>query len=371
VLLAAISAIAPAARAGLLFGEPDGGWDYLFDGDTDERGPDSMHALDGTWRRDESSEWDANNIPGDAFFPPGNPPGGIVALEEDATTYLRIQDTGFTDDWDYPSDDNNNNDRFWLGRSVGREHPGVTSIMSEAGITITFRARIASTGLLDPVHPQTSFDIDPEQPILDEITPWFPKGYHVTDEGEGMFTVEEDGTQNNPDPGDDDGFAVGFALALDIDTPEQRGPRPNIPGGLVMNNRPGYPQPGSDRANNADDIANVVPMDDEDLLDWHEWWITIEGAGMISGARAYDVNVYRDGMLVPDVFLVRQSITGQYTGQHIAFGLSSGSGYGAVDVDFFGYKLGVHTPVPEAGASTAALAALAALALARRLQSSP
>jgi hypothetical protein len=371
----------PASRAGVLFDDPAGGWDYLFDGETDLRtnpsGVAPFIALDGTWRRDESNDWDSiqssgglGTKPGDGYGPvPDDPPGGVVTLLEDTTDYLRIQDTGFPQDWNYEVNDNHNG-KFWFGHSVEREHPGVTSIMSTEGITITFRARIPSDGPLDPIHPQTTPDLDPEFPDLDAITPWFPKGYNVTDDGQGMFNVEEDGSQDVPGV-PDGGFAVGFALALDIDTPEATGDPyflPNIPGGLVMNNRPGFLLPGSDRANLVPDIANIVPMSDEDLLDWHEWWITIEGAGIVSGARAYNVDVYRDGMSVPNTFLVRTSNNGQYTGQHIAFGLSGNSFFGAMDMDFFGYKLGVHTPVPEPGAGTAALAAFGALAGAQRLR---
>lgn len=343
LVLAVASAAAPAA-AGVEYPEPDGGWDYLFDGDVDARGADDQSALDGTWRRDEATKWqqagldpNAGTFPGDAYAPPDNPPGGVAALLDGDTTYLRIQDPGEPRDWSYEDPSNR---RFWFGRDIEREHAGATSVLTN-GVTITFRARISSTGALDPVHPQTSPDPDPEQPQLTEITPWFPKGYNVTDDGQGMFTVQEDGAR-----------AVGFALALDIDTPAFLG------GGLVMNNQPGLFLPGSDHTDAAH--ANLLPMADADLLDWHEFWITIEGSG---APGSYLVDVYRDGSGTPVSFLVAQSNGAEYDGQHIAFGLSATSGYGAVDVDFFGYRLGV---VPEAtGAAPGLVAGTALVALAR------
>lgn len=347
VLMLAVAMTPLPTWAGVDYPEPAGGWDYLFDGDVDARGVDDMSALDGTWRRDESTKWqqigfdpNVGTIPGDAYAPPDNPPGGVDALLDGDTTYLRIQDPGEPRDWLYQDPSNR---RFWFGRDIEREHPGATSVLTN-GVTITFRARISSTGALDPVHPQTTFDIDPEQPQLTEITAWFPKGYNVTDDGQGMFTVQEDGFT-----------AVGFALALDIDTPAFLG------GGLVMNSKPGLLLPGSDHTDAAH--ANILPMTDAALLDWHEFWITIEGSGT---PGSYQVDVYRDGAAVPASFLLDQSNGAEYDGQHIAFGLSATSGYGAVDVDFFGYKLGV-VPEPAGAASgLAAGAALVALSRTRR-----
>jgi hypothetical protein len=343
-ILAAFLGAAPlAAHAGVLYEDP--GWDYLFDGDTDAFGPDDESAFDGTWRRDEANSWREGAVPGDAFAAPDSPPGGIVALVEGDTTYLRLQDPGEPRDWGYVEDSNR---RFWFGRNIEREHPGATSVLTTTGVTITFRARIASTGPLDPIHPQTTPDIDPEQPQFTEITPWFPKGYNVTDDGQGMFTVQENGAS-----------AVGFALALDLDTPV------GVPGGLAMNNKPGTFLPGSDHTDATG--ANVLAMDDADLLDWHEFWITIVGAGT---PGIYDVDVYTDGAAVPDSFVARTSNGAEYAGQHIAFGLSATSGYGAVDVDFFGYALGVVTPAPEPAGTAMGCAAFATLAARRRTRRS-
>jgi hypothetical protein len=85
------------------------------------------------------------------------------------------------------------------------------------GITISFRARVASMGALDDVFPDF-LDSVGEIPDLQEITPWPSggKGYNVKDDGVGMFTIQQEGTNG-----------IGFALALEIDTPDGIGACPS------------------------------------------------------------------------------------------------------------------------------------------------
>ena len=83
--------------------------------------------------------------------------------------------------------------------------------------------------------------------------------------------------------------------------------------------------------------------------------------------HTYEIKIYRDGSTTPQTFQARSSIDAEYPGQFLAFGLSSETSFGAVDVDFYGYKLGVHIPVPEPSATAAAFAAFGALA-ARRVR---
>lgn len=344
---ALLLALPPLAGAAVY---PDPGWDYFFDGDSDAFGVGDFDALDGTWRHDQADRWDGS-------APGAGAPGGVDALAEGETTYLRIQDTGNPLDFGFVEPSNR---RFWFGHDIEDEHPGTTSVLTN-GITITFRARIASTGVLDDVHPDLE-DFEPEFPALTEITPWPAggKGYNVSDDGQGMFTVQEDGE-----------YAVGFALALDNDTFRGSPTLPNVPGGLITNNVPTSNLPGSDRGRvTGANAANVVPISDAELLDWHEFWITIVGTDppgpTVCGAvptdcHTYAINVYRDGSTTPQTFQARSSIGAEYPGQYLAFGLSSETSFGAVDVDFYGYALGVVAPVPEPGAGLASIAALAAI----------
>lgn len=330
-------------RAGVLYDDP--GWDYLYEGAADSYGVNEQQALDGQWQHDQSDKWDGS-APG-GVIGPGNAPGGVVALVEGDTTYLRIQDTGNPVDWSFAEPSNR---RFYFGHDIETEHPGATSVLSD-GITLTFRARIASTGVLDDIYPDL-VDNEPESPALSDVTPWLAggKGYNVKDDGKGMFTVQEDGSH-----------AIGFALALDLDTP-----RIDVPGGLILNNRAPAALPGTDKGVAA--TANVLPLSDASLLDWHEFWITIEGTGMTGGVLNYPlyaVDVYEDGSTTPVSFVAEGSNGAEFNGQFLAFGLPSESSFGAVDVDFFAYKLGIVTPVPEAGAGIGGLASLGALCVTR------
>jgi hypothetical protein len=332
----------PATQAGVAYGDP--GWDYLYEGDADAVGAGGLGALDGTWRHDQADQWDGS--------PPGaGAPGGIEAQSQGAVTYLRLQDAGNPTDWGYPDPSNR---RIWFGHDIGAEHPGASFVLSN-GLTITFRARLSASGTLDEVHPDLA-DLDPEYPPLTAVTAWpaTGKGYNVSDDGQGMFTVQENGE-----------YALGFALALDDDTFRGLEDAPNVPGGLVMNNVPTAPVPGSDRGLlTGISAANVLPLADAELLGWREFWITIEGVPLdFLPWKTYRVSVYRDGSLTPAVFWARSSVGAEFPGEHLGLGLSSETSFGAVDVDFFGYRLGVVEPVPEPAAG--ALAAWAALALAR------
>jgi len=345
-LLAAILVLAAplAARAGIAYGDP--GWDYLYGGDADAFGAGGLEALDGTWRHDHADQWDGSG-------PGAGAPGGVAALVEGATAFLRIQDTGNPTDWGLPDPSNR---RLWFGHDIAREHPDATAVLTN-GITITFRARLSAGSGLDPVYPDLD-DLDPEYPPLDAITPWPAggKGYNVSDDGQGMFTVQEDGA-----------YAIGFALALDDDTFRGLLSEPNVPGGLILNNVPTAPLAGSDRGLLTGlSAANVLPLEDAALLDWHELWITIVGVDLgVPFWPTYRVDVYRDGSFTPTTFFARSSLEAEFPGQFFAFGLSSETSFGAVDVDFYGYRLGVRTPVPEPCAGVAGIAALGALACAR------
>ncbi len=332
--LAGLLATAPVpSLAGVAYEDP--GWDYVYDGDVAAFGTGGFGALDGTWRHDQSDRWDGS-APGEVGAPPtGASPGGVAALTEGATTYLRLQDTGnpeqaqpdgsggFTTPWTGES-----NRRIYFGHDIEQEHPGATSVLSD-GITISFRARIASTGTLDDVYPDF-LDPEGEIPDLQQITPWPTggKGYNVKDDGKGVVTVQQNGTD-----------AVGFALTLDFDTP------PGIGGGLIMNNTGQAPLPGTDRATQRK-FANLVPISNASLLDWHEFWITIEGSPETDrfGRPMFRVQVYTDGGLVPRQFDVMNSFGAEFAGQFLAFGLPSTTSFGAVDLDFLAYKLAVVPP---------------------------
>ena len=88
--------------AQLSFSPPDGGWNYLYEGDQADYAPDGegFASLDGTWSHDNGSDqWDGSAIGGD--FGDGNRPGGAMIITEGSASYLRIQDTGDPRDYGY------------------------------------------------------------------------------------------------------------------------------------------------------------------------------------------------------------------------------------------------------------------------------
>jgi len=211
------------------------------------------------------------------------------------------------------------------------------------GITISFRARIPATGPLDDQYP---FDGS-------GVIPW-PEGgigYPVYGEGRGMFTV----VQNNIASGNI-GSQIGFSLIKKTDLDalyefEGGGANPFSSGGLTMNALNGSASTSTVDTNEfasgalPQSAMNMVEISDEELNDWHEFWITMRNS---TGAGSHEVNVYSDGSLTPETFFVTHGGPDfQMQWQNDAFlylGLSNNDGFGSVDVDFFSYKLGVHTP---------------------------
>jgi hypothetical protein len=89
-------------------------------------------------------------------------------------------------------------------------------------------------------------------------------------------------------------------------------------------------------------------MSDASLNDWHEFWVTIQAS--TSGGGTHQVKVYMDGSTTPQTFSVTASAPGNasYANSQSAFlemGVSDNDAWGAIDVDFFSYKLGVIAPV--------------------------
>jgi len=129
---------AAAAQAGVLYGEPSGGWTYIMDGDSD--------VTAGGWYED-NSEWDGSEIG-------AGKPGGVSYLTEGIVTYMRIQDTG--DPRDYgESDPSNRKICFWRNLSDDGLSPAQEDTLLDDGVTLTFRARLstpAAGGPLDDTH---------------------------------------------------------------------------------------------------------------------------------------------------------------------------------------------------------------------------
>jgi hypothetical protein len=416
------------AHAGVRYLEPSGGWRYEYDGTFNDAVIDSgcvggicppgygaandTQALDGNWQHDQSDKWDGSG-PGEIGpVPEGDSPGGVAALVEGSTTYIRIQDAGNPElpghGWiQGPQDPVNNNRRIFFGHRIETDGPLASELVLDNGLTFSIRARIPNSGPIDNIYSQDEmnnavirrwFETHPADYNQDAIvnaadfTVWrdtlgstydlradaddgtltgtpdgvvdqfdydywvanfgasaekIGRGYPISNDGRGMFNI----VQNDP------GFfnfdsSIGFSLITSADIKQlcEGSPtsdicqNPDQSGGLIMNNGAGTSPSGSVDTLDPGTL-NLVEIDDADLDDWHEFWITIEADGAIG---THTVKVYVDGSTSFTEFHVSENLNGdsEYIDDAwLTMGLSDTDLFGSVDVDFFAYSLGVITPV--------------------------
>jgi hypothetical protein len=302
---------AGAAVAGVDYAEPVGGWTYIYNGDAAAPGG-GFSALDGTWSHDNGSDqWDETEIG-------AGRPGGILVLNEDDTTYLRLQDTG--DPRDHGQDDPGSNRKVFFGHQLIDEidQSVADEILSVHGITISFRARLSTTGSLDDYHLAGGG--------ANDSWPSDGDGYVPHDGGKDCFGVHQEAGGDQ---------TISFALSLATDDDEI------TVNGLTMNKLNGT-EPSGDVDLQGDESGEVNILEIPDLTVWHEFWITIEPD--TSGGGTHKVNIWVDGALTPDEFHVTAGNGGDFTESYISLGVGATPQSGAIDVDFFGYKEGIVSP---------------------------
>ena len=298
------------AIAGVEYGEPDGGWTYIYTGDAGAAGAD-FTALDGTWSHDNGSDsWDESQI-GSGL------PGGVNVLTEDGVTYLRLQETG--DPRDHGASDPSNR-KIYFGHSLSDEIPvEVADTILDNGVTISFRARLSTTPPLDDAHPDGG----------GVVTPWPAggDGYVIHDGGKGNFGICQTGPTKT----------ISFCLALASDDDELE------TNGLVMNKLNGTSPSGDvDLQGDEPGTVNIFPI--EDLTTWREFWITIKADD--SGLGTHVITIYLDGdASASSIYHVTAGSSSDLTGTCLALGVGATPQTGAIDVDFFAYKEGIVTPV--------------------------
>lgn len=291
------------------------------------------------------------------------------------------------------------------GPVAGRDEQRVL----DNGITISFRMRIPNTAPMDPIytgtaqspliqpwfvspegdyndngyvdgadyvvwrdHLGTSFQltnevqgITPGMVTPEDYTEWrarfgnerLGRGYLVHDDGRGMITILQNnntfGNEFDPNNGVDGTIAFSLVTSKDIQllcaaAPGSTACSGSGSGGLMMNNRSGDSPNNFVDAFDTAQTLNLLPIVDQALKNWHEFWITIADNGATAGTHT--VNVYMDGSATPTTFQVTVSSSGNgayanSSNPFIEFGLSSTDLFGAFDMDFYAYKLGVITPV--------------------------
>jgi hypothetical protein len=407
IVVAANLCASYTARAGVSYADPAGGWRYTYAANPFIAGtvnggcvggvcPDGYglnqivpDALDGTWSHNQGDKWDgsAPGVPlGDYHAPPTDPinnprsgnqgpaPGGAGIFNESGTSYIRIQDAGNPEDTN-PADtfyngyvqDNlanpngpdhpiNTNRRVYFGHPVQQDGALADElILTNTGVTLSFRARIPGmehASDLDDIHQQDT-DLDGNL----SVTPWFQGDGTIpaAPNGRGAPMLNGRGTinivQNAPDNVD---TSVGFSLVTSHDIDAFCGASSGSlctgsgSGGLIMNNLNG------NTPTNVDSVSagtlNIVEMEDEELNEWHEFWITMQNNGALAGN--IEVKVYMDGdVSSPSTFQVTLAGAGNavYANENdpwLELGFSFNAEWGSIDVDFLSYALGVIAPTP-------------------------
>jgi hypothetical protein len=399
VLVAGLLAC-PTVRAGLDYADPAGGWRYTYAADPFIAGTASSScvggvcpagfglksitpdALDGKWSHNQGSRWDGSapgDPSGDYHAPPADPinnprsgnqgpaPGGAGIFNEDGTSYIRVQDPGNPEDTNYgdtlyngyvqgnvanpggPSRPMDSNRRVYFGHAMFQDGPiSDELILTNTGVTLSFRARIPGMehdSGLDDIHQQ---DTDMDGNL--NVTPWFQNAPH----GHGAPMLNGRGTinivQNAPNLDD---TAVGFSLVTSSDVSLFCSVASGSlctgsgSGGLIMNNLNGTTPTNVDSASPG--TLNILEMEDEELNEWHEFWITMQNNGAQPGN--IEVKVYMDGDVSnPSTYQVtlagpNNAVYAQENDPFMEFGFSFNAEFGSIDVDFLSYAFGVIAPV--------------------------
>jgi len=301
--------------AGVLYNDPVGGWRYIYTGDAAVAGPtNNFDSLDGTWDHNNGSDdWDGTAIG-------TGRPGGVSALLSAEGGRIRLQDTG--DPRDYSFGEPGSNRKIMFGHSITTDLGAAGDAILDNGVTISFRARVATGSPLDALHPDGGAGISP-WPVNGD-------GYVIHDGGKGNFSVRQL-------TGDK---IISFALALasdDVGTVDELAGRQ----GLVMNKLNG--KVPTDNVDLQGDEPGTVKILELDPRAWHEFWITIQTDVTATGTHL--VRVYRDGSVTANEFYVTAGVGNDYENSYLAMGVGATPQSGAIDVDFFAYKPGVVLPV--------------------------
>ena len=295
ILAQIINNLAPLG-GGSGYQEPAGGWTYRYDGDAVASA--DAAALDGTWNHDNGSDaWDASAI-GEGR------PGGVSLLDDGGDPFIRIQEPG--DPRDYGFGDPGSNRKIYFGHDMTPD--GVGGDFFTDGITLSFRAKIATGAPLDDQHPDGGGG----------IAPWPAEGlgYLGHDGGKGNVSISQNGLGT-----------ISFSMSLANETA-------GGVEGLNMNALNGTAPSGDvDPLGEEGISSNLFPV--EDLAgDFHEFWITVQAD--TSGGGTHVVNAYVDGDTSPQTFHVTAGTGSDFGHNYIAVGGGATPQIGSVGSGFRG-----------------------------------
>ena len=159
-----------------------------------------------------------------------------------------------------------------------------------------FRTRVAAanSGALDDLHPDGGAG----------ITPWpeVGRGYEPHNDGKSVLCIRDNSTTSG---------SICFAPSTDT-------------GGLIMNG--------------GVSLAMAV-------LEWQEVWVTIEADTSNGGTHRADL--YLNGATSPTSFHLVAGTGNDESYTYAVMGLGSTNASGAVDIDFFNLKEGIHVPTSK------------------------
>ena len=284
------------------FAEPIEGWDYAFNGDVDP--------LSVEWNHDNGSDqWDSSDLDSGA-------PGGAAILNENGDNFLRLQDTG--NPTNHGFGDPGSNRKVYFTKDL-------TTILSDNysplvdGITLNFRARV-------PV-PDNILPFDDAHPAGGNISEWTASGdgYAIHDGGKGTFGIRDSLS----------GQLISFTLSTDP------GPGSDYSEGigLSMNRLNGENPSAEVDANDGSGETNLLPIEP---LNWNDFWITIEAD--TSGSGTHRADIYMNGNSAPSSYFLTAGTGSDAGTTYMAMGLGATPQSGAVDIDFFNIKEGIHIP---------------------------
>ncbi len=314
--------VSPSAIAQDLGGwvAPEEGWDYVYEANEDEDVDgefaiivDPLHSgfsLDETWTHSNGSDaWDGSG-PGDEFRPDGftraAPGGAGIVIVPGAgegggdAEVLSIVDIG--DPRSLGFSDPSNRKTWFCHDMFAHEEIDATNALA-SGITLIIRSRL---------HP----DIDPDTPghqlpdggVDDDAGQGVAPGYTIRDGGKGGHGFYDSGLDRN------------FTM---------------VPWGTRGYQLPPQVGEGLPPANFLDIGDNTV---------FHSFWVTIEDPDFND---RYTVTVYVDGSIEPAA-IFEDIPVGDDTDcdgiNHLHMGFHSTPQKGGIQIDYFGYKIGVHEP---------------------------
>lgn len=314
-------------------------WAYTFEGGAADSTEGA--SLDGTWDHDNGSDaWDGSAIGAED----GNP-GGVIALTEGDTDFIRVQDPG--DPRGILGVEDPSNRKVYLTHDLAQDFEGMDlpddvdlDLIVDEGVTLHFRVRVATadSGPVDDVHQG------------DAASPWPADGlgYHQHNGGKSMIAIKQTGGANIAF-GLDRGSAVNEDLFSDEEGNSVDGLI--LPHLLIENELADGSDPGNTPAEGFtafEESGNVVAA--EDITEWQEYWVTIqEGFTEVDGFEdgTHIVQVWSASADNPggaQQFGVTGATGSDGDASYIAIGAGGTPRAGAFDVDFFSWTPGVHSP---------------------------